>query len=102
METNERENTFPLTEDEILINFEHVFNNNFMSRAIIGSCWKIWHNKIHDGLFTNTYTKGYCSAAELLDSKGEIDTVWFWKYHKHGRIQYGYSFKKRELIETIN
>jgi len=97
---NRPDNTFPLTEDEILLHFPRVFNNEFNNRAIVGSAWNIHHDKTHMTYFGNSYTKGYSTAVELLDKNGEIDVVWFWKFIKNGRYQFGYSFKKRENVES--
>ena len=99
---HKQDNIFPLTKEEIVEHYPHVFNNNFMSRTINGAfVWNIWVDRNHGGWFSDGYTKGHSTSAILLNNQGEKDYVEFWKYYKGGRIQYGYSFKKRELFNEI-
>ena len=104
MEANKynQDNIFPLTKEEILEHYDHVFNNQFQTRTIEGdTVWNQWTNENHSGWFSNGYTKGHSTSAILIDKNGEKDFVEFWKFYKNGRISYGYSFKKRELFLTI-
>lgn len=88
-------NIFPLTKEEILENFPHVFKNQFQSRTIVRDhVWETSIDENHFGFFGG-YTKGVSTSAMLIDKNGEIDHVEFWQQIKHGRIQYCYSFKKR-------
>ena len=97
-----QDNIFPLTKEEILEQFDHVFNNQFQQRRIAdGQVWNTSIDKTHSGWFSNGYTKGQSTSAILIDKNNEKDYVVFWRYYKDGRIQYGYSFKKRELYKEI-
>jgi hypothetical protein len=92
------DNIFPLTKDEILEHFQHVFNNSFKTRKIeCDTVWNLWNDKVS----SESYTKGYSTSAILIDNNGEKDYVEFWKMYKKGKFQYCYSFKKRELFPTI-
>ena len=95
------ENIFPLTREEILEHFQHVFNNPFETRTI-QDVWNV-HNdeKSYNSFFGDGYIRGYSTATILADSKGEKDYVVFWKYYRRGKTQYAYSFKKRSLFPTI-
>ena len=102
METNQHDNIFPVTEEEILREYDHVFNNPFQTRTIgTGGIWNQWTNKRHFGWFSDGYTKGHSTSAILINKQGEKDYVEFWKQWKHNKIQYCYSFKKRELFNEI-
>jgi hypothetical protein len=102
METARPDNIFPLTKEQILANYEHVFKNPFQSRTIeSGSVWNLWTNHTHHDWFGNGYTKGHSTSAILINKEGEKDYVEFWQFYKNSRISYGYSFKKRELFKEI-
>jgi len=101
MESHKQDNIFPLTEEEILQHFDHVFNNQFQTRTMANGVWNIWTNERHRDWFNEGYTKGYSTASILINKEGEKDFVEFWKFYKDRRIQYGYSFKKREQFPTI-
>ncbi len=102
METNRQDNIFPLTKEEIVQKFDHVFDNPFQTRTIEGDCvWNLWTNETHHDWFSNGYTKGHSTSAILINKQGEKDYVEFWKFYKNNRISYGYSFKKRELFKEI-
>ena len=102
---NEPDNIFPVTEQEILEHYSYLFKNPFQTRTIsVGNVWNV-HCPItfhHNwSWYCESYTKGNSTSAILVNSKGEKDLVEFWKYYRDGRVQYGYSFKKRELYPTI-
>ena len=93
---------FPLTEEEIYEQFDRVFKNEFETRTVQGSFHNVWTESSWFDLITGrSYNKGYHTQAILINSSGEKDMVWFWKYYKHGKVRYGYSFKKRELYPNI-
>jgi len=99
--SNRPENIFAVSQEEIQEHFQHVLNNQFETRTIVqGEIWQNYVDKSH-GFFSDGYTKGHSTAAILKNSKGEKDFVEFWKTYKDRRVQYGYSFKKRELFPTI-
>ena len=96
------DNIFPLTKEEILANFDHVFDNPFQSRTIeCGSVWNTWTDENHHSWFGNGYTKGHSTSAILINRQGEKDYVEFWRFYKNGTWCHGYSFKQRELFPTI-
>ena len=99
------DNIKPLTDDEIIENFQHVLNNLFEHRSIVGSTWNVYTNYTsHKSFFSyssNYYSQGYHTNAILLDSKGEKDIVKFFKFFRRGRWEYGYSFTKRELTKEL-
>jgi hypothetical protein len=96
------DNIFPLTKEEILENFQHVFNNAFQARTIEqDSVWNLWTDEDWRNWFSEGYTKGHSTAAILINAQGEKDYVVFWKYYRDGRVQHGYSFQKREMFNTI-
>lgn len=97
-----QDNIFPLTKEEILEHFPHVFNNPFQTRTIEhGSVWDLYIDKKFYNWFTEGYTKGHSTATILINKQGEKDYVEFWKQYKNYKVQYCYSFKKRELFPTI-
>jgi hypothetical protein len=99
---NNTDNIFPLTKEEILLNFNHVFNNEFQTRTLeYDTVWNLWTNKLNNWFINENYTKGYSTASILINKQGEKDYVEFWKYFKNGRITYGYSFKRREMFNEI-
>ena len=99
---NRPDNIYPLTKEEILEHFPHVFNNQFQTRKIADDfVWNISINKRHYGFMVDTYTKGESTSAILIDKNNEKDYVEFWKQYKRGRVEYCYSFKKRELFKEI-
>ena len=96
------DNIFPLTKEEILEHFEHVFDNPFQKRTIeAGAVWNVWNDRDHHSWFGNGHTKGYSTSAILINAQGEKDYVEFWRFYKDGKWCNGYSFKKRELFPTI-
>ena len=96
------DNVFPLTKEEILGNFNHVFNNEFQTRRIEHDfVWNLWTDKTFHNWFSESYTKGHSTAAILIDKDGQKDYVEFWKYYRRGRIEFAYSFKRRELFNEI-
>ena len=104
METNkyQPDNIFPLTQEEILLNYDHVFNNAFQSRTIEdGAVWNIWNNERHFGWFSESYTKGYTTSTILINKQGEKDYVEFFKFYKDRKYQFGYSFKRRSMFKEI-
>lgn len=96
-----QDNIFPLTEQEILEQFPQVFNNPFQTRTIVGRVFNIHTDHISHSWFSESHTKGYSTSAILINKDNEKDYVEFWKYYKNSKIQYGYSFKRRELFPTI-
>lgn len=102
METTKSDNVFPLTKEEVLEHYPHVFNNHFQTRTLEGDfVWNLWTNERNGGWFCDSYTKGHTTAAILIDKNGEKDYVEFWKYIRNGTVHYGYSFKKREMFNEI-
>ena len=102
METNRHDNIFPVTEEEILNHFNHVFNNPFQTRTIQnGSIWNIWTNETHEDYFSYGYTKGHSTSTILINKQGEKNYVEFFKFYKNSRISYGYSFKRRNMFKEI-
>jgi len=97
-----QDNIFPLSKEEIIEHFPHVFKNPFQTRRIANGCvWNLTINETHSGWFTNGYTKGQSTSTILINKNNEKDYVEFWRQYKHGRIQYCYSFKKREMFNEI-
>lgn len=103
MENIRTDNVFPLTKEEILGYYNHVFNNEFQTRTIEHDfVWNLWTDQTFHNWFSNTYTKGHSTAAILIDKDGQKDFVEFWKYYdRKGRISYAYSFKRREMFNEI-
>ena len=101
MNNYRQDNIFPLTKEEILEHYEHVFDNPFQKRIILGDPWNQWTDENHHSWFGDGYTKGHSTSAIVINQQGEKDYVEFWKFYKNGRISYGYSFKCRELFPTI-
>ena len=97
------DNIKPLTVQEIVENFQHVLNNQFEHRSIVGCTWDVFTPYVkYDSYFSsNYYSQGYHTNAILLDSKGETDLVKFFKSFRHGRWEYGYSFTNRELTKEL-
>jgi len=96
-----QDNIFPLTQQEILEQFPHVFKNPFQTRIIHGGVWNTHTNHNNNSWFSESYTKGYSTSAILINKDNEKDYVEFWKYYKNSKIHYAYSFKRRELFPTI-
>jgi hypothetical protein len=104
METNKykTDNIFPVTEEEILREYDHVFNNDFQTRTIqSGAVWNLWTNSTHYNWFSDGYTKGHSTSAILINKDGEKDYVEFWKQWKDNKVQYCYSFKRRSMFNEI-
>jgi hypothetical protein len=102
METRRPDNIFPLTKEEILGNFNHVFNNEFQTRRIEHDfVWNLWTDETHFNWFRDTYTKGHSTAAILVDKDGQKDYVEFWRYYGRHGVSYAYSFKRREMFKEI-
>ena len=71
---NRPDNIFPLTKEEILANFDHVFNNPFQTRTIESdSVWNLWTDQRHYGWFVDGYTRGHSTSAILINSQGELN-----------------------------
>lgn len=99
-----QDNIFPLTKEEILTEFPHVFHNNFQVRTFVGEPWNLWNDILgeYDWLRgERRKTKGYSTSAILIDKNHEKDYVEFWKFFKNGKWEFGYSFKKRENFNEI-
>jgi len=94
-----QDNIFPLTKEEILEQYPQVFKNSFQTRTIEGKVWNEWTDRNHFAWFSNGYTKGHSTSAILINKDGEKDLVEFWRHYKDGKVQYGYSFKKRDNVE---
>jgi len=102
MNNRRHDNIFPLTKEEILANYGHVFNNQFQTRTIeFGSVWNLWTPYRPYGYFSNGYTKGHSTSTILINKQGEKDYVEFWKFWKNSKVCYGYSFKRRDMFNEI-
>lgn len=104
MQTNKQDNIFPLTEQEILEHYPHVFNNQFQTRTI-EQVWNQWTDEKFYNMFRSGYTKGHSTAAIVVTKQGEREYVEFWQYNgdyrNNYKKQYGYSFKTKESAKNI-
>jgi hypothetical protein len=85
---------FPLTKEEILNNFYHVFNNEFMKREFLSNVDIYFSYSSFSWVFDSVrITKGYYTRVETKNSNGEIEVVHFWKMVKRYKYEFCYSFQ---------
>ena len=85
----------PLTKEEILNNFSHVFDNEFMKREFLSNVDIYFSYSSLNWVFGSVrITKGYYTLVETKDSNGVVELVHFWKFFKRNKYEFCYSFKR--------